>query len=620
MSKVYNTLHKAPHKPGVYLMKDGKGSVFYIGKAKDLHKRMHQYITPASDGRAFVQILDRILGGVDFFITASEKEALILENNLIKRHRPYYNVRVKDDSTFFSLRLDNNEDFPKLELVRRRRKDKALYFGPYSSAKKARGMLQLINKHFNLRDCSERVFSQAKRPCLRQQMGRCPAPCSLEVSREDYHAELRRVRMFLEGKKDLLLAELKPLMEAAAEKLDYERAARIRDQIAAVTGSLEKQVMVLPKMVNWDVVGFHREGESAAFAVLQIRNGRITARDTFHISCRALSDGAAVSGFVTRHYEKVQPLPELVLLPEKIEDAAVIGEWMSDRRGRRVEIQMPERGDKARLVKIARENARLAYNQHRSRAAERERELESLRKILSLDNFPRRVECVDISNIQGRLAVGSLVCFIDGEAEKSQYRRYRIKTLDSPDDFGMMRELLIRRFKRGKDEGVLPDLLVVDGGKGQLNILLAVLGELEISGVDAIGLAKSRLKNNVGGGRAGGESEGGKRRPERIFLPKIKNPVILKPGAGELHLLQRLRDEAHRSAITYHRKLRSKANLRSGLMDIPGIGPKRARRLLAHFGSLKRVRAAKPEEIAELSGFNLKMAGAILERLGRSDS
>ncbi|RJO69587.1 MAG: excinuclease ABC subunit UvrC [Myxococcales bacterium] len=618
MGRAADILHNAPHAPGVYLMKDARGGIFYIGKAKDIHARMHQYMTPTSDSRAFVQILDHILADVEFFITGSEKEALILENTLIKKHRPRFNVRIKDDKNYFSLRLDLKQDYPRLEIVRQRRKDDALYFGPYSSAVRARRMLALIDKHFRLRTCSDRMFRTTARPCMRYQMGRCHAPCTLAVPRETYHAEAARVRLFLEGRKDLLVAELEPLMRQAAASQEFERAAKLRDQIRAVSDSLEQQVMDLSKSVDWDVVGLYREGEAAVAAVVQVRFGRIVGREAFDVECRAVSDQAALSGFLSQYFGELWPLPERILVPAVYDDAPALEEWLSERRGKKVEIAAPARGPAARLLRIAAANAEAHFKQTRSAEAEQARLLSRLAEAIGMELPPARIECVDISNVQGRLAVGSLVTFLNGRPEKNDYRRFRIQSKDEPDDFAMMREVLTRRFKRGLEEGKLPDLLIVDGGKGQLNVALDVLRELAVKGVAAVGLAKSRLKEKIGPGQAAQAFEGKHRTPERVFLPGKKNPVILRPGTAELHLVQRIRDEAHRFAITYHRLLRSRRNLKSGLLEIPGVGPKRARQLLSHFGSLRRVREATPEAIAALPGFTRPLAESVLAYLAQS--
>ncbi len=611
MGDVAKILGVAPSRPGVYLMKDQKGSIFYIGKAKDLHKRMLQYINPTSDSRFFVQILHRILAEVEFILTASEKEALILESNLIKDRKPRFNVRIKDDRNHLSLRMDIRQDFARLDLVRKREKDGALYFEPYHAAGKARTMLRLVNKFFVLRNCSDSMFKNARRPCLRYQMGHCLAPCSLPVSREDYMKEVRKVRLLLEGKKDLLLSELQTQMKDAAEKQYYERAAVVRDQINAVETTLEKQVMEVPQSVEWDVLGFHREGELAEFAVMQIRNGRMMGRQTYSARGYALDDATLLSRFIQEYYPSVNPMPREILLSHVPEGEQSLIEHILEGKQARVEFVVPQRGRKRRLLEIARENAENTFKERQSAGRERSAILERLQRKLSLPSRPERMECCDISVMQGSGAVGSIVCFMEGLPEKSEYRHYSIKGQDHNDDFAMMHEVLSRRFRRGMEEGNLPDLLVVDGGKGQLNIALEVARELGVSGMGIIGLAKSRWKDSVGHGQEAREVEGRWQTPERVFLPRVKNPLILKPGTGDLLMLQRLRDEAHRFAIEFHRKTRRKQTLRSGLLDIPGVGSKRMKLLLKHFGSLKNVKAATLEDLQAVVGIPDTLAKAV---------
>ncbi len=619
MSSVEKILGGAPESPGVYLMKDHRGAVFYIGKAKNLHKRMLQYIHPHSDNRFFVQILHRILVGVEFIVTSTEKEALILESNLIKSRQPRFNIRIKDDSSFPSLRLDLQKDFPRLEFVRNRRNDGALYFEPYHSATKARTVLDLVNRYFCLRNCSDMMFRNAKRPCIRHQMGHCLAPCSLPVSHDDYMAEVRKVRLFLEGRKELLLSELLPLMKAASAALDFERAAVLRDQIRAVEETLEKQVMEISDSVEWDVVGFYREGELAEFALLQIRNGRVMGRQTFGARGYAVDDATLLEDFITQHYRKVNPLPEEILLPLQLENCADLADFISEGKEKRVELFFPKRGKKKQLLDIATENANNAFAERQSAGRNISLMLERLEKKLNLSHVPQRIECCDISTFQARASVGSVVCFVDGLADKSEYRRYKIKSSEAVDDFAMMYEVLTRHLKRAMERGVLPDLLMVDGGKGQLNVAAAVLKDIGIEGVDIVGLAKSRWKEEVGPDQIATKIEGRWQTPERVFLHNVKNPVVLNPGTSELLLLQRVRDEAHRFAIEYHRKVRKQKTMRSGLLDIPGVGSKRMKILLTHFGSLKKLREASAEQIAALPEIPESLAIEIFEYLKKAD-
>ena len=621
MSKVAEILHKAPVSPGVYLMKDVRGAIFYVGKAKNLHARMHQYINPKSDTRLFVQILDRLLATAEFILTGNETEALLLETTLIKKHRPRYNVRIKDDTNYFSLRLDLGQPYPRLEFIRqRRRKDKALLFGPYPSAGAARQVLALVNRHFQLRDCDDEQFKRAKRPCLRHQMGRCQAPCSLPVDPQAYLAELERLRLFLEGRTADLLRELSTAMRAFSQELEFERAAHLRDLITAIKSTTERQVTNLPREVDWDVLGFFRQAEDAAVAVIKLREGRIVGRDAKLLSCRAEPDEAALAAFLMDYYELAWPLPKMLLVPFAPSAVESVGAWLSERRGSPLLISVPERGDGARLLAMAQSNAQSYFQQRAEKSAESAAALERLAHALDLPSPPRRIECFDISNIQGQLAVGSMVCLLDGQPAKSEYRRFRITLGQTPDDFAMMREVLLRRLRRGQQSGELPDLLLVDGGKGQLGVAEACLADLGLEHIALAGLAKSRLKDEVGEGEVAQAFEGKLRTPERVFVPGRKNPILLKPGTRELSLLLLLRDEAHRFAITYHRLLRSRRALKSGLIDIPGVGEKRAKLLLKTFGSLKRLKAVRAEDIAALPGFPLSLAQSIVAYLAQEEA
>ncbi len=611
-------LHEAPHEPGCYLMMDEEDKVFYVGKAKDLHQRMHQYIHPTGDTRYFVTDLPNLLHHVEFITTGTDKEALILENSLIKKHRPRFNVRIKDDKTYFSLRLDLTAQWPKLEVVRKRVDDGSLYFGPYTSGNSARQVLKLINKHFMLRDCSDSVFRRS-RPCVRHEMGRCYGPCSLPVDEETYTREVNRVRLFLEGKKDLLLNELVPQMQEAAKDLDFERAARIRDQIQAIEVTLEKQFMEIPQNVNWDVIGFYREGEFAEAGVVKVRKGRVDAYLPHAMQGYEISNKELLQSFLQQYYQQTEPVISELILPFDLESRDVLEDWLRDRAGHALEVIRPQRGAKRNLLLMAMQNARQSFTRRKEKRKDGLLILERLQRTLHLNRLPQRIECADISTFQGSSSVGSVVCFLGGEPAKGEYRRYKIQQDGKTDDFSMMYEMLSRRFKRGKEEDNLPDLFVVDGGIGQLNVAREVFKELGITQTDLVSLAKSRLKNEVGPGQIAKEEEGKHRTPERVFLPGRKNPVLLKRGTGELFLMERLRDEAHRFAITYHRTVRKRSTLRSGLLDIDGVGPTRMKRLLSHFGSLKRIREATVEEIASLPGIPDTLAERILDHVRQGD-
>jgi len=608
-------LETVPHEPGVYLMRDRAGEVVYVGKAADLQNRLRSYFQEGtSDTRFFVPLLAGTLGDIETILTESAKEALILENHLIKTYQPRYNVRLKDDKAFLHLRLDPEREWPRIDVVRRRAKDRAYYFGPYHSARSIRETLRLVNRHFQLRSCTDSVLRNRKRPCLQHQIGRCPAPCVLPVDRAEYARNIEDVRLFLGGHGRALVDRLRRDMKAAAEALDFERAARIRDQIAAVERSLQRQSVDLGRTDDVDAFALYREGAEVTVQVVRVRQGLLTSSRAYHLSDRPWPDEELLRDFVGRYYAEdgEVELPDVVLVPVSLEDAVARAEWLTERRGRKVEVRTPQRGALARLVDIAQKNAAQAFEDRQRSEHDRERVLAGLQRKLELPAPPRRVECYDISQLQGGEAVGSRVVFQDGEPDKDQYRRYAIRGVVGQDDFAMMKEVLSRRFRPAKGEpDRRPDLLVVDGGIGQLNIARAVLAELGVQDVPLVSLAKSRLIE------AGPEerSEAPEHSPERVFLPGRKNPVVLRQNSNELHLLQRLRDEAHRFAITYHRERRRKRTLTTALDTIPGVGPTRRRQLLTHFGSLKRLKEADLQAIQAVPGLPQRVAERVYEHL-----
>ena len=651
-------LDTLPTQPGCYLMKDKAGDVVYVGKAVNLRSRVGQYFQERSgDTRAFIPFLEDLLSDVEVMITPSEKDAVLLENELIKKFRPRFNVKLRDDKNFISLRLSNTHPYPRLEVVRRIRKDGARYFGPFASASSIRETLSIVNRHFQLRTCTDSVMSNRRRPCLQYQIKRCPAPCVYSVPQEEYRRSVDEVALFLEGKADELTGQLTGRMKDASGKLEFERAAQLRDQLHAIERSLEKQRTVLGDLLDQDVLGFYREGPALEIHFLFFRNGRLTGGRSFGFGKQEFPSEELLSSFLDQYYESGAFIPKELLLPVHLADAEMREVWLSEKKGERVRVHVPERGEKVRLVEMAMENARQSYEE---KARSQKSQLEALTRLqsrLRLPRLPRRIECFDISTFQGQLTVGSQVVFSDGEPDKSGYRLFKVRGEAAGDDFASMFQVLTRRLKRGIEEQNLPDLLVVDGGKGQLNVARAALKEaaLTLQDVPLAGLAKSRVLEDeerfaarqgfrvvdAWATRAGpepevpqiaGDAETGaavpqppprrgrsrqkgrflksdiERSPERVFLPGQKNPVVLRQNTSELHLLARLRDEAHRFAITFHRKLRRERNFRSMLEEIPGIGDKRKRGLLSHFGSLKRIRAASAEEIAEVEGFNLQLA------------
>lgn len=612
-------LERIPPDPGVYLMKDKKGRVIYVGKAASLKARVRSYFNRSGDTRAFVALLGRLLGDIETVVTNNGKEALLLENNLIKQHQPRFNVKLVDDKNYIVLRLDPAARYPRLEVVRRIGKDGAKYFGPYHSATAARATLAVVNRHFKLRTCTDHVLNSRKRPCLQYQIKRCDAPCVYPISQEEYGKQVQDVALFLEGKDDELLKRLQGRMREAASQQEYEIAGAVRDQIRALEATLEEQRVVSADFRDQDVVGLYREGDCVEVVVLHVRNGKLLGRRNFSFKEQEFPTEEVLSSFVSLYYDLGAYVPDEVLLPLAIEDAAVKGEWLSEKRERKCEIVVPQRGPRRKLVELAQKNAASSFVTRRSKQEDTQAQLEKLQKRLGLKRFPKRVECFDISHIQGTATVGSMVVFLDGEPAKGEYRVFKVKTATN-DDFASMYEVLSRRFRRAKtaEESearkgwVLPDLLVIDGGKGQLSTAMAALKDARVdtgmNGIDVVGLAKERLEAAAEDGAADARAK----QPDRVFLPNAKDPIKLKPNSAELFLLSRVRDEAHRFAITFHKKLRRRRALRSALEDVPGVGLKRKRELLRAFGSLKKVRAASVEELARAPGMTLKAAEAVV--------
>ncbi len=600
-------LPRLPAAPGVYLFRDRGGKVIYVGKAKNLRARVRSYAR-GGDERSQVPFLLRHIASVESLVTANEKEALVLENNLIKQYKPRYNIRLKDDKTYVSVKVTIGQKWPRVFATRKVVQDGAAYFGPFTSAYALHQTLDTIRKVFPLRTCSDTVFRNRSRPCLEYQIKRCLAPCCLPVDAEEYRRYLREACLLLEGKDQALRQALERRMQEAAQALRFEEAARLRDQIAALDRTVEQHRAVSRERTDRDVFGLYREGGFIEISVLFVRAGKITGSQAYGLEDFEFSDEEVLEAVLTQFYQGERHVPDEILLPAEISDADVREEYLGEKKGKRVAIVTPRRGSRLELVRMARENARQAFGSRTDARSQREKMLEQLGRSLRLRNAPKRIECFDISNIQGALAVGSMVVFDEGEPQRSRYRRFKVKSSGGADDFGMMYEVLTRRFRRAKEEGELPDLVVVDGGKGQLNVALAVFEELGITGVDAVALAKMRAERAP-------RSEEVRRSPERVFLPGRKKPVILRRNSTALFLLQRIRDEAHRFAISYHKKLRKKARMRSALEDVAGVGAGRRRALLRHFGSVARIRQATCEEISRVPGVSERLARQIKAHL-----
>ncbi len=595
-------------EPGVYLLKDRVGKVLYVGKAKSLRARVRAYFREGGDGRFQMRFLMRKVVDFDTLVTTSEKEALILENNLIKQYKPRYNIRLKDDKSYLSAKITNHA-WPRITVTRKIIKDGGRYFGPFGSADGLRDTIDVIRKVFPLRTCSDAVFRNRSRPCLEYQIKRCLGPCVLDVDREEYGRHLHAAELLLEGKNLELLREMRDQMKDRASRLEFEEAARIRDRVRAIEKTVERQTVLHHWGGDQDVFGLYREGGFIEAIVLVVRAGKLTTTHGWSFQDVELPDEEIIGDLLAQYYAGPRTPPDEVIVPVDLEDASVRAELLSERRGRKVEVFRPQRGEKVRLVEMAMENAKQSFASRRDNEKTRERMLDELRARLNLRNAPKRIECYDISNLQGTMVVGSQVTFDEGEPRKEFYRRYRIRSVAGQDDFASLYEVLKRRLERAVRENEFPDLWIIDGGKGQLNVALEVLREMKLGDqIDCVSLAKQHVLND----RRGREVA---KSDERVFLPNRKDPIVLPKNSTALFLLVRIRDEAHRFAITYNRELRRRARLRSVIDDVEGIGPKRRRALLSHFGSLKRIREASVDEIAEVKGFNRELAAEIRRHL-----
>jgi len=595
-------LDTLPTKPGVYLMKGAQGKILYVGKAVNLRARVRSYFHASAGHSAKIKRLVANIADIDFIVTASELEALILESTLIKRHKPKYNVRLKDDKRYPYIKITWQEDFPRVLIVRRMERDGARYFGPFTAAWAVQQTLHTLRPVFPYLTCNRTISGEDERACLYLDIGRCLGPCVGAVGREEYRAMIDGLCRFLEGRSDEIVSDLEARMEAASAGWDFEQAALYRDQLLAIQRVVERQKIVSAAMADQDVIAFARADGDACVQVFFIRHGRLIGREYFVLDGTAEeSDARIVSSFVKQFYDEAAYVPPEILLPHEVDEAMVIQEWLRSRRGNKVLLKVPRRGHKRELVAMATENAAETLKHLRAQwladEGKQATALAELQEHLDLRSPPNRIECYDISTIQGSATTGAMVVFVKGVPRKSDYRRFKIRTVSGTDDYASMREMLRRRFRRvgdpelqtGEAPGrqksswdLLPDLLVVDGGKGQLNVALEVLDEFDLRGVvPTVGLAKQE---------------------EEIFAPDRPEPIRLPRASEGLYLMQRVRDEAHRFAITYHRHVRRAQTITSQLDGVPGIGPKRRSALLKHFGSIEAIRAASVEELAAVPG------------------
>jgi excinuclease ABC subunit C len=586
--------------PGVYLMKNSDGVVIYVGKALNLKKRLSSYFKGTEESLAQktdlkTGVLIKKIDSFDTIVTGTEKEALILESNLIKKHKPRYNVILKDDKRYPSLRLDIKSRYPNLSIIRKAKNDNALYFGPYASSHAVRQTLRLIHKTFRLRKCTTSVFRKRTRPCLNYQMGTCLGPCCNEIERSAYGEIVKEVTLFLKGKTPVLMKEIKDKMTNASLSRDYELAAVYRDKLFALQKTLEKQIIVSTDSGDRDVFALACENGFLVITLLVIRGGSLQGTQHFSFNNTISNNSEILGGFIRQYYETADFIPDEVLVPFEIDDTALTEDWLSGIKGERIRIHEPKKGDRFNLLKMAAQNAENEIKNLISSAETFTDLLARLQKRLKMARIPERIECFDNSNISGSNPVSGMVVFEKGKPAKQLYRSYKIRVKGDQNDYAYMDEVLRRRFGKGDASKPYPDLILIDGGKGHLNIAHAVLRELEIDEqIQLIGIAKKDEKR--------GEPE------DRIYKHGRSNPVNFE-REGDLHLfLQRIRDEAHRFAISFHRKQRLKKAFHSALDEIPGIGKRKKEMLVKHFGSIKKIRAATPEELSALPGITAKDA------------
>lgn len=605
---IKDRLATLPSSPGVYLMKDVTGKVIYVGKATVLKHRVRSYFQSTKKMEIKTRALTEQIADFEVIQTETETEAFILEDNLIKRYQPRFNIRLRDDKRYPYLKI-TNEVFPRVLITRRRNPDDARYYGPYTNAKAMRSVLKLAQKLFLIRACNLALpLSAPRRPCLSYHIGRCSGPCAGIVTEGEYMQSIEQAALLLSGKIPGLLSHMRTQMNSAVTEERFEEATRLRDQIVHLGHTLQRQSVVLRDMIDRDIIGIALGGEQACANVFFIRGGRLTGRETFHLLAPGDPDmGAVLTAFISQYYAKAAIIPREILIPTMIEQEA-LSRWLCSLRRRKVTIKVPRRGEKHRLITMANNNARHSLRSEQLTNAlhlDSTLALSELTAVLSLPCFPDRIEAFDISNIQGQQATGSMVVFKGGRPLRDAYRRFKVQASGKPNDYAMMAEVLRRRFRRGfaelNDPSIsrgsfsdFPDLLLVDGGKGQLNIAMGVLKELKIDEIPAIGLAK---------------------RHEQVFQFGNPDPISLSSDSKALLLLRAIRDEAHRFAITYHRRLRGRRSLASVLDEIPGIGPKRKAVLIKRFGSLEGLSRAKVEEIVSLPEIPRSIAQQVVDRL-----
>lgn len=627
------TIAQMPHQPGVYLMKDASEHVVYVGKAKDLAKRVKQYFT-GHDDRSFVASLDKILSRIDVIITNTEREALILEAGLIKRYMPRFNVVLKDDKAMPLLRIDMHDEWPRVELVRRRKKDGALYFGPFPSGQACRVSLNVVNRYFKLRMCKDTYFNNRSRPCLQYEIHRCPAPCVYQVDRDAYMENCSDAVLFLSGKYESLKKSLETRMFAASEALAFEQAAHYRDQIKAIESISESQKIVQKSQVDQDFWAIDGAGALRAIVVMIVRDGCLQQMQTYEARDGISDIGDIMSQIMVHHYSHFEAFPSEICLGHEFSSLkSLIGDNLFGLSSKKVAVTFPQRGIKADLLATAYTNAHQQFVQRRTNESSI---LERVQKTLNLKRYPHRIECYDISNMQGGQIVAAMVVFIEGRLDPSRCRTFKIRTTEGQDDFGSMFEVISRRLqylqppsddeneergefgqqgemvaptKHEKSFSEMPDFLLIDGGHGQVHAVCDAVAASGFEGVfDIVGIGKARMQDET-------DKHDIEHSPERLYYPGGGDPLVLDQTCDEILLMANIRDETHARAIGFHRKLRHKDGLHSRLDDVDGIGAKRKQKLLKEFGSLREIVKQTPETIAQRTGISVALAQKMLELL-----
>ncbi len=592
--------------PGVYLMRDEHQEVIYVGKAKDLRARVRTYFT-GGDGRYQIEYLLSRVVSFETIVTQTEEQAFLLERDLITKYKPRYNIRLKDDKAYLSLRVDENAEWPRIELVRKRHDDGARYFGPYAFSSELRNLLEVIKKVVPLRSCADTVLYNRQRPCLEYQIKRCAGPCCLKISQEEYRGLVRQAIGILEGKTAATIKDLSDKMERVAEDLRFEEAAAWRDRVDVLKAYQAGYSLVSFRDEDRDVFALVREGDTAVLCVILVRGGRLAETKTFTLENVGVSDEELLESGIQQFYEGQREIPPEILTQKDLENASMLEAGLSAKRGAKVTVHAPQRGSKARLIAIAELNARHAFAGSYSQDAGWAGVAQGLVKLAGLRQTPRRVECVDISNFQGSDIVGAVVVFFDGVPDKGSYRKYNISQQGKPDDFAAIYEVVYRRLKRGMEEGNLPDLLVIDGGAAQLQKAVEAREDLKLN-VDIISLAKMRTESDV-------QAKDVARKPERVYLPGATDSIGLEEGDVVTRFLSRLRDEVHRFVITFHRQKRSRRVFQSVMDTVPGVSPEHRNRLIRHFKSVDIIGRADPAEVARAGRMPLSLARKLVETI-----